>query len=1282
MPSKVVHADGSETRYTRDVDGRVREEAFYENSATLHSRTVITRNVQGQPTRTQRLSRMGVDLGSVWQDWDEEGRLLFECAEASPGGCAVGGYGSVPADGASRTLWYSKDGRLSSEMDSEGAYTRYTRDARGWVTQIRRQAAGEADRVTAMTWSDNGDLLTRVEGGGAATRREARTWDGFGRLSTVSVGPAGTPYLATTIRHSRRDLVSSVETVGTGSTGAPTSWATHSIRDDFGRVLEQWTNGQRTLKVWRKPGGRVWKSQALGSAPRFMAHDEFGRVVFEQFGQVKTARVAPADLRFEGVARIRNERGLKTNNVERSLSALGGVLSETELGFDGTSSPPSRVASYVLDDNDFVRFATDALGATSDTTRDLLGRPLTVRVPVSSGVIKTTEYRYNRRGQLTRITEPRGSSFGYTTQTYTGFGEPKTRTVPGGTTATPNDVVQTWTYDVLGRMVSEDVGPARLRYSYANDRVWRINNQTEQVLREFAYDGLGRLTEATHYNRGLTGLVADAERPVVSTFSYDTLGRRVSETSQVGTRTVRSTASNWLVTGGGWRRNTTRADGASQVELFDTMGRLSSMSRPWTGRQSEWKYEGELEAMELHDTATTQFQRTLEYDGLNQLMANAYNTGSTVYATTLLRDRAGRVMSANRVFSQPGQAESKAWRGYKYQEGGALETVMELDDTIQMSGLNPTDTTWSQVQAAGQAKGAAQYDYTRDVEGSVLSVNRVDIAGQAPRFEAPARQRGYQMEWYKLDGSGNGMTHDGAGRVTAEFGRTYTYDDFHSLVRAGAASGNNAQGFQYDAVGRLIAVRRGTAGWPVEEELAYDGTQMVAAWNGAGVATWSAVWGQGVDNLISVKPGVDGAEVMALKDGRGSVVGYYQAEATPQGLLATADYTPEGRVTSKDWVTGTTCTETGSTQCPRLGGLPFGFHGAYKSPAHGLLYFRNRWYSAEAGQWLTQDPLGEVDSVNLYAFNRFDSVNFIDPFGLSGEGAAEVASPEEGGAQSPSVKGEKCGAGSQGCEMPADLTPLPPKPEFNWTFTALEYAADVQADLAFKSKEGLEKAYEGWKAYGSYLSEVHPSFWVFPNIYAVANANRQVESQLIQQAMRAGLTRTDIESIGLLAATFDAIPEATYALAGLEARATQETQRGIESVALSPLIGSARADRELAAAAESITPKAGRTDVVVHANKNGFFVRTKDGAEEWAKISPARVAQIMRDRGYTGGPVRLIAWEAGKCENGPAQQLANELQSPVYAATDKVHVYLDTGRITTGPKAGQKAGEWKWFQPK
>ena len=115
---------------------------------------------------------------------------------------------------------------------------------------------------------------------------------------------------------------------------------------------------------------------------------------------------------------------------------------------------------------------------------------------------------------------------------------------------------------------------------------------------------------------------------------------------------------------------------------------------------------------------------------------------------------------------------------------------MELADAVPTAGLDPTNTTWAQVQAMGQAKSAAEWKYTRDVEGSVLSVDRLDVTGQAPRFEAPARQRGYQLEWYKLDGSGNGgMTHDGAGRVTTEFGRTYAYDDFHALVRAGRRLG-------------------------------------------------------------------------------------------------------------------------------------------------------------------------------------------------------------------------------------------------------------------------------------------------------------------------------------------------------------------------------------------------------------------------------------------------------------------------------------------------------------
>ncbi len=985
--SKVLRADGSEVRITRDVDARVREEALYENASQLHSRTVITRNTQGKPTRTQRFNRTGGDLGSVLQSWDEEGNLRFHCAEAAPGGCVTGGHGSLPTNGTSTTYWYSKEGRLNSEMDAEGAYTTYTRDERGWVTHVRRQAAGEGDRLTAFSWSNDGNLLARLEGPvGFPIRSESRTYDGYDRVTSVT----DTQGRVTQVKHSARDVVSSVRTQGS-------SWVVNYVRDDFARVTEQWTNGQRTLQLWRKPGGRVWKKQPLGAEPTYVTYDDFGSAAFVQQGTVKTVRVAPADLRFAGSARVRNESQLKTSNLEQTLSVLGDPLSELEIGYDGTATPPSRSSTFTRDDNGFMSFTTDALGATSEYVRDFLGRPTTVRVPVNPGVMKTTAYQYNKRGQLLRMSDPRGSgtSFGETVATYSGYGEPKTRTVPGGTAGAPSDVVATWSYDAVGRLTQETMGPATLGYQYQNDRVWRIvGNTSDTILRQFAYDGLGRLETATHFNRGLFGLVADSERTVQTTFGYDGLGRQVSEVSRVGTRSARVTNSTWVGTSS-WRRNTSRPDGTSQVETYDSMGRLETMTRPWNARTSQWKYEGELGSEEYHDTAGAQYRRALSYDGLSQLMGSGYSAGGAVYSSDLLRDKAGRVVSANRTFTS--QSIDKAWRGHKYQQGGALESVFEAVGLVSTGGLDPANTTSAQVDALGLSAAAAQYNYSRDVEGSVLSVDRVDVAGQTPRFKSPARKRGYQMEDYELDGTGTGsMLHDGAGRVTREFGRTYTYDDFHSLVRAGATSGSNAQGFQYDGVGRLIAVRRGTAGWPVEEEVAYDGTQMVAAWNGAQVGTWSATWGQGVDNLVSLKPAPGAGEVMAVKDGRGSVVGYYRGETPTQGLWVTADYTPEGRATQRDWVAGTSCTESGTTQCPRLGGLPFGFHGAYKSPAHGLLYFRNRWYSVEAGQWLTHDPLGEVDSVNLYAFNRFDSVNFVDPFGLeSGKSAAGSDNAED-----------------------------------------------------------------------------------------------------------------------------------------------------------------------------------------------------------------------------------------------------------------------------------------------
>ena len=51
----------------------------------------------------------------------------------------------------------------------------------------------------------------------------------------------------------------------------------------------------------------------------------------------------------------------------------------------------------------------------------------------------------------------------------------------------------------------------------------------------------------------------------------------------------------------------------------------------------------------------------------------------------------------------------------------------------------------------------------------------------------------------------------------------------------------------------------------------------------------------------------------------------------------------------------------------------------------GLGYFGERYYDPEIGRWLTPDPLGYTDGMNLYAYCHDNPVNCVDPSGLLGE---------------------------------------------------------------------------------------------------------------------------------------------------------------------------------------------------------------------------------------------------------------------------------------------------------
>jgi len=61
------------------------------------------------------------------------------------------------------------------------------------------------------------------------------------------------------------------------------------------------------------------------------------------------------------------------------------------------------------------------------------------------------------------------------------------------------------------------------------------------------------------------------------------------------------------------------------------------------------------------------------------------------------------------------------------------------------------------------------------------------------------------------------------------------------------------------------------------------------------------------------------------------------------------------------------------------------FQGLWTDPVTGIAYARNRWYDARTASWLSEDPLGAVDSPNLYAFVGWGPQAGRDPMGLGNE---------------------------------------------------------------------------------------------------------------------------------------------------------------------------------------------------------------------------------------------------------------------------------------------------------
>ncbi|PZQ34102.1 MAG: hypothetical protein DI562_00435 [Stenotrophomonas acidaminiphila] len=359
-------------------------------------------------------------------------------------------------------------------------------------------------------------------------------------------------------------------------------------------------------------------------------------------------------------------------------------------------------------------------------------------------------------------------------------------------------------YDAEGRIISKDVDGVETQTEYdALGRVVSVEEEERDVLAADAatqillggdlaalyeraspytsmvYDAFGNLVQTRRYALGMRdGTLIESEKDAVHTFRYDFQGRAVWERDAVGTVYTRSydEADNLLVTQYRIESNEGRWSNVLQEAQYDANGR---QTLSWVTRD---RYDGEAQVDSVRDAVSQ-----VRYNAFGEIVAKDSHTDTGMPAEYLaaqyVYDSNGRLIASN--------AQGGAWREYTYDLLGR-----QLSETRQVRMLGEN----GQIEIARAA-----------------TVNELDILGRVVRQTLPAYGEGGEAPVIETsyDRWGNVLeVIDPRGASTQ-----YLYNELNQVIREirpevrvvdrqGVESlARPTLEFYYDARGQMIGVR-------------------------------------------------------------------------------------------------------------------------------------------------------------------------------------------------------------------------------------------------------------------------------------------------------------------------------------------------------------------------------------------------------------------------------------------------------------------------------------------
>jgi RHS repeat-associated protein len=765
-----------------------------------------------------------------------------------------------------------------------------------------------------------------------------------------------------------------------------------SVTDPIGRTVSYTYNASGTLATVTNPASGLTRYQYDSQNRMTSMIDPRGVTVFQNT--------------YDANGRVSQQIGPDGSITQFVYTLVNPLVATSPVVATTVTDALGNQTSYRFNVQGFVTNVTDALGQSKTFLRDPgTNQPLQVSGPAQCTVCGPLgqgdhSYTYDAKGNKLTYTDALGNTTRYTYDPV--FNQIKSVTDPLGHKST-------YTYDSAGNLSSfVDQNGSTTKYTYGTNGVLvqvtdPLGNDTT-----IGYDGFANPTSVTDALGNVSKVVFDAvSRPVVTTdplgrtttIGYDALSRIVSVRDGRGnmTRFSYDPVGNLL--------SLTDARGNSTTFTYDSLNRVKSRTSA-LGKTETYQYDlnGNVILFTDRRGQTSSFQ----YDVLNRRVREIYQDGAVV---TRSYDAYSRLQAVN---DSVGGVFGFAYdlNGSTIAQSEPTGTVQYVRDQLrriasrQVNGHNAVAYTYDSVGNVLRASmTGAGISYSYDARNLPLSASRTngvstsyayDLLGRVLSITHSKGTTSLNTQAYGYDPIGNrisasndisqplitsaaGASVDNADELLTYGQTTYTYDANGNRLAETSPSGTvkyqwdsrnrlasimdatgNVTSFQYDFLRNLLEIDRTSAGITTTQSFVVDSlTNVVALTETSGLPV-AVLTGTSIDSHYA---SVDssGQALFALGDPLGSTVAVTDASGT---AVFTIDYEPYGQTTL-----------VGSTD------YPFLFTGR-NAATKGVFYFRDRYYDALAGRFLSEDSVDQSKSdIDLYRYVRSNPVTATDPTG-------------------------------------------------------------------------------------------------------------------------------------------------------------------------------------------------------------------------------------------------------------------------------------------------------------